>query len=308
MAKAIQGLTALLASDLVTTSTEIVVKNFKDIYGKPITKMAGNKLFLTLEPRSESNQEIVSFTGIQVVDSIKTKLTGVTRGLKAQPDAVTGLYDADPALAKPHSANSEVIITDTPQFWEDKADKDSITIPDLYIFNTLPKTAGTLTATDPKEFVTLHQIQSMISAVDTSSKRYLYTATYSGQNSAGLTFTITHGLNKVPRKVHLSVKSVDYINKTFSGSSEGEALITDNGNNTGTVSVKKCNYLYHGVTPSVMDADTDTNRLSYTYMPDGSWRAYKINSVTNNTVVIGNDVAGGGNTDFKIALLFEIVA
>lgn len=307
MAKAIQALTALLASDIVTGSTEVVVKNFKDIYGKPITKMAGTKLYLTLEPRSESNQEIVSFTGIQVVDSVKTRLTGVTRGLKAQPDSVSGLYDADPALAKPHSANTECILTDTPQFWEEKANTADISIPDLYIFNVLPKTAGTLTATDPKEFVTLHQIQSMINAIDTSPKRYLYTATYTGQNNVNITFTITHGLNKVPRKVHLSVKAVDPVNKSFMSFSDGVAIITDNGNNTGSVSTTQCNYSFYDKTNNLMSSGY-WYKLSHVVMPSGSERDHKLNTITNNTIVVGNDVAGAGSTDYTVALFFEIVA
>lgn len=65
------------------------MKGFLDIYGKEIV-MAGSEQFMTLEPESVNNQEIISFTGItNVSDNIWT-LTGVTRGLDAQPTA--GVY------------------------------------------------------------------------------------------------------------------------------------------------------------------------------------------------------------------------
>ena len=52
--------------------------------------MTGSIQYATLEPESANNQEIISFTGITSVSTNVWNLTGVTRGLDAQP--TNGVY------------------------------------------------------------------------------------------------------------------------------------------------------------------------------------------------------------------------
>jgi len=112
-----------LAEPIGTTDTEITVKNFFDIYGNPIV-MSGSVQFATLEPRSQDNQEIISYTDVVQLTTTQFKLIGITRGLDAQPDPDTGVYGSDPVQAKAHSANAEAILSDNPQVWDKKPSKD----------------------------------------------------------------------------------------------------------------------------------------------------------------------------------------
>jgi hypothetical protein len=112
-----------LSEPIGTTDQEITVKNFFDIYGQPIV-MSGSIQYATLEPRSQDNQEIISYTQVVQLTTTQFKLTGVARWLDAQPDPITGLYGSDPSQAKTHSANAEAILSDNPQVWDKKPSKD----------------------------------------------------------------------------------------------------------------------------------------------------------------------------------------
>lgn len=87
----IQARPFTLSEPIGTTETEIAVKNLLDIYGNRIV-MSGDIQFTTIDPLSQENQEIISFTGIEETTDTISTLTGVTRGLDAQPDPVTGIY------------------------------------------------------------------------------------------------------------------------------------------------------------------------------------------------------------------------
>jgi len=63
-----------LAEPIGTTETEITVKNLFDIYGNPIV-MSGDIQFSTVEPQSQTNQEIISYTGIVQLTATTAKLT-----------------------------------------------------------------------------------------------------------------------------------------------------------------------------------------------------------------------------------------
>jgi hypothetical protein len=67
-----------ISEPIGTTDTEITVKNFFDIYGQPIV-MSGSIQYATLEPRSQDNQEIISYTQVVQLTTTQFKLTGVSR-------------------------------------------------------------------------------------------------------------------------------------------------------------------------------------------------------------------------------------
>lgn len=101
--------------------------------------MSGDIQYSTVEPQSQTNQEIISYTGIVQLTTTTSKLTGVTRGLDAQPDPITGLYGSSPSQAKAHSANAECILSDNPQVWDKKTSKDEEeTISEEWAFQKSP--------------------------------------------------------------------------------------------------------------------------------------------------------------------------
>lgn len=78
--------------------------------------MAGTIMYATIEPRSQTNQEIISFTDIEIVSENIVRLTGVTRGLAAQP--------SETGTAVSHGANVEFILSNNPQFYDSIAFRD----------------------------------------------------------------------------------------------------------------------------------------------------------------------------------------
>jgi len=99
--------------------------------------MSGSIQYATLEPESINNQEIISFTGITAVSTNVWRLTGVTRGLDAQP--TNGVYGNDPSQARAHASSVDCILSDCPQVWDDKLSKsENETITGLYTFSTSP--------------------------------------------------------------------------------------------------------------------------------------------------------------------------
>lgn len=131
MATIIQALTFNLASPIDATQTSIPVRNLKDSRGNPITAMIGTILFATIEPRSSTNQEIISFTGITDNGNGVVTLTGVTRNLDPRPP-----YTSLGGLV-PHSNNAECILANNPPFYNDFLRQDSdVTITGDYKFPT----------------------------------------------------------------------------------------------------------------------------------------------------------------------------
>lgn len=151
MSDVIQTLPAFLAEPIDAISTQIVVKNLKDSRGRPITTMIGNILYATIEPTSQNNQEIISFTGLTDLGNNLVRLTGVTRNLNPIPPHTALTADV------PHGTGATIIVTDTPQFWNERAAKDkneSITGLWNYSVANRPLLASDVDASDNREFVT----------------------------------------------------------------------------------------------------------------------------------------------------------
>jgi hypothetical protein len=152
MSTIIQALTFNLASPIDATQTSIPVRNLKDSRGNAITSLPIPSLvYATLEPRSSSNQEIISFTGITNNGNGIVTLTGVTRNLNPQPpyNALAGTV--------PHGNNAECILSNNPPFYNNFLQADtSVVITGNYQFPepTLPANAATKNYVDTK-FITL---------------------------------------------------------------------------------------------------------------------------------------------------------
>lgn len=149
MAKIIQALTFNLAAPIDATQTSIAVRNLKDSRGTPITSLAGTTVFATIEPRSNSNQEIISFTGITNNGNGIVTLTGVTRNLNPQEPYTTlgGLV--------PHGNNAECILSNNPPFYNDFIRVDSnVVITGSFQFPTptLPSNPATKAYVDGISF------------------------------------------------------------------------------------------------------------------------------------------------------------
>ena len=141
MSTIIQALTFTLANPIDATQVTIPVRNLKDSRGTAITSLPiGALLFATIEPRSPSNQEIISFTGITNNGNGIVTLTGVIRNLNPQSPYTTlgGLV--------PHGNNAEVILSNNPPFYNNFLQSDSVVvITGSYQFPepTLPAHAAT---------------------------------------------------------------------------------------------------------------------------------------------------------------------
>ncbi len=99
--------------------------------------MTGSIQYATLEPESANNQEIISFTGITSVSTNVWNLTGVTRGLDAQP--TNGVYGNDVANRRAHASSVDCILSDSPQVWDDKTSKsEAETITGVWTFSASP--------------------------------------------------------------------------------------------------------------------------------------------------------------------------
>ena len=157
MSTAIQALTFYLAEGISATQTTIPVRGLKDSRGNAITAMpaGASTLFATIEPRSPSNQEIISFTGITNNGNGIVTLTGVTRNLSPQPP-YTAL-----AANVPHGNNSEIILSNNPSFYSTFAQTDVDTaISAIYTFllSKRPKLSADGDTTDPAAFVSYGQL------------------------------------------------------------------------------------------------------------------------------------------------------
>lgn len=130
MVKASQMVLAYVKAPVSSADTEITIRWLNDIYGTQAV-MQGTTMYGTIEPRSSSNQEIISFTNIVVVDSNTVRLTGCTRWLKAQ--------DSETGTARDHGANVEFILSNNPQFYDTFAALDEAeTITAEWTFSVSP--------------------------------------------------------------------------------------------------------------------------------------------------------------------------
>jgi type II secretory pathway pseudopilin PulG len=127
----------LSGSGVTATDTSIALVSFTDPNGTELTMTDfGDIGYATLEPGT-SRQEFISFTGItQASDSSRATLTGVTRGLR-----FVSPYTQDTSLRKAHTGASILIVSNSPQLYNQLARKggtESITGVYTYASTSAP--------------------------------------------------------------------------------------------------------------------------------------------------------------------------
>lgn len=156
MSTIIQALKAYTRSPIGATDVTIPLKYLKDSRGNYITSMPAGAtiIYATLEPQSPTNQESISFSGIQNDGNNRITLTGVVRNLNPQPP-----FTALPANV-PHGNNIEVILSNTPAFYNTFMQANAVnTISAKWTFTVSPDVP---TPTDPANAVP----KSYVDAID----------------------------------------------------------------------------------------------------------------------------------------------
>lgn len=132
--------TMYLASSITKTDTTIIVNFIKDTAGNSVTDFEdvfGDLGIFVLSPKT-SREEIFSFTGFTILGNGKYQLTGVTRGLQSIDP-----YTADTDYAFDHPANSEVIFSNSPLFYDQFVSTNGTpTITGQWNFSTNPLLNG----------------------------------------------------------------------------------------------------------------------------------------------------------------------
>jgi len=138
MSKAIQALPAYLGAPIDATQTSFSIRGLKDTRGNYITSMIGDVMHATIEPRSTTNQEIVSWTGITDNGGGYITVTGVTRNINPQPP-----YGGQTGTIA-HASGVEIILTDTAKRWSEyPSTEETATINDTWTFAVRPLITGT---------------------------------------------------------------------------------------------------------------------------------------------------------------------
>lgn len=139
------GGTYRLQTSIGTTDTTITLSSFTEpISGTPITmsSLATDIAYATIDPQSTTRKEFVSFTGISQNSDGTATLTGVSRGL-----SFLSPFTASSTLRKAHPGQSILILSDSPQFFNEYARRRSDeTITGQWTFNTFPITPSTTLA------------------------------------------------------------------------------------------------------------------------------------------------------------------
>lgn len=137
------GTTYNLGTSIGSTDTSIILSSFLEpVTGVPYTMVLLNTdiAFGTIAPKTTSS-EFISFTGITQNANGSATLTGVTRGLaKKYP------FTTDAAYKLPHSGQSQFIISDAPQvFQEYVSNVNDQTVGGIKTFSVSPlvPTGGT---------------------------------------------------------------------------------------------------------------------------------------------------------------------
>lgn len=150
MSKPIQTLTFFLAAPIDGTQVDIDVKNLKDSRGNAITSMptGASIIYVTLEPRSQVNQEDISFVNVVDKGNGIVTLKSCVRNLSPQPP-YTAL-----GIGVPHGNGAECIISNSPQFYLTFPQTDqAAAITALWTFSLFPQKVGSLVPTLPQEFI-----------------------------------------------------------------------------------------------------------------------------------------------------------
>lgn len=141
------GGTYHLSTAIGTTDTSIILTSFKEPISNTLytmTYLNTSIAYATLDPQQASLAEFISFTGItQNVDGTAT-LTGVTRGLgRSYPYTASSVYRTS------HTANSALILSNSPNFYQEYAVKrNSETITGAWTFSgTTTNASSTIAST-----------------------------------------------------------------------------------------------------------------------------------------------------------------
>jgi hypothetical protein len=161
--KYVQSLVLYLAgSGTIVGATSVTLTDLVDIYGNVLTMTSfGTKGYITLEPNT-TNEEAASFTGIVANANGTYTLTGVSSGLAQSP------YTEASGLVRQHSGGTQVVITDTVQFWNTFPNKNNdSTIAATYTFTSpnYPRIDSAVTPpVDDEEFVTKKYVDDIVVA------------------------------------------------------------------------------------------------------------------------------------------------
>ncbi len=144
--------TFTLGTSISSTQTTILLTSFTEpVTGTPYTMALLNTdiVYATISPKTTSS-EFISFTGITQNANGTTTLTGVTRGLaKKSP------FTSDVAYKLPHSGQSQFIISDAPQVFEEYPVKSNDeTITGQWTFDVFPITPSNSDASTTVKGVT----------------------------------------------------------------------------------------------------------------------------------------------------------
>jgi hypothetical protein len=155
MSQILQTLTFNLAAPIDATQTTIPVRNLRDSRGRAITAWpSALVVYATLEPRSSSNQEIISIAGLTNNGNGVVTFTGVVRNLDPLPPYATL------GGSVPHANNAEGILSNNPPFYSNFLQSDqNVTITGLYQFPapTLPASPATKAYADAIDTGAVHK-------------------------------------------------------------------------------------------------------------------------------------------------------
>lgn len=135
-----------LNQPLGASDVTIQVRGLKDTRGTAITAMPSgvSEIIVTIEPKSATNQEIISFTGITDNGNGIVTLTGVTRNLS--PTDATATLSA----TVPHANNSICIVSDSPQALKNVVTtNETATITAVHTFSVSPIVPVATSAGEP---------------------------------------------------------------------------------------------------------------------------------------------------------------
>lgn len=146
MSSIIQALPFYLNAPLGASDTTIQVKGLKNSRGVAITAMPSGValIHVTIEPKSPTNQEIISFTGITDNGNGVVTLTGVTRNL----NPVSPFTALTPDV--PHANNSTCVISNNPQIFQDVVmTNEARTVTAVVTFGASPIVPTAVNAGEP---------------------------------------------------------------------------------------------------------------------------------------------------------------
>ncbi len=137
--------TSLFGAGISIGATSIILVNFLDILGNPITmSQFGAKGWATIDPGNGSQEEQISFTGLTQNGDSTCTVTGVSSALFIYP------YTETSGCAKTHIGGAVFVISNTAGFYNQfAAVANDETITGLYTFTTQPIVPTPTLSTSP---------------------------------------------------------------------------------------------------------------------------------------------------------------